>query len=190
LDEQFIQSSAELFAEFYRELNKKNYPEGIEVDYSYEFRLLEYARQRSSALDKLGYLDILASEEPVAAEVHLAARLSFELGFAAAEHRVMTAYEDYLHDGIAMSVWRQAGLPKAREERLRQGNRTRAEVLKAAKQLYTTNPELIRNDTETARQILKMKPPALQKGHGQQLSLDAITRHLREGRRKEQRREN
>jgi hypothetical protein len=25
------------------------------------------------------------------------------LGFAAAEHRLMTAYEDYLHDGIAMS---------------------------------------------------------------------------------------
>lgn len=185
LDEQFIQSSSELFAEFYRELQKKNSPEGIEADSSFEFRLLEYGRQRASALDELGYLDALVADKPVTDEVHLATRLSFELGYAAAEHHVMTVYEDYLHAGVAMSEWRHAGLPKAREERLRQGNRTREAVLAAAKQLYTTNPDLIRNDTEVGRRILKMKLPPLQKGGGQQLSVDAITRHLREARRKD-----
>ena len=101
LDEQFIQSSSELFAEFYRELQKKNSPEGIEADTSFEFRLLEYGRQRASALDELGYLDALVADKPVTDEVHLATRLSFELGYAAAEHHVMTVYEDYLHAGVA-----------------------------------------------------------------------------------------
>jgi len=190
LDGQFLQSSAELFADFYRELQKKNSRDGIEADYSYEFRLLEYARQRASALDKIGYLDVLTSNERVTEENQLIARLSFELGFAAAEHRLMTCYEDYLHDGIAMSEWRRAGLPKAREERLRLGSRTRNEIVAAAKRLYAADPSLVRNDTETAREILKLKLPALQKGGNQQLSLDAITRHLREARRVKRNKEN
>jgi hypothetical protein len=117
-------------------------------------------------------------------------RLAFELGFAAAEHRLMTYYEDYLHDGIAMSEWRSAGLPRARQERLRQGARTRQEVLSAAKRLYENDPSLVRNDSETARRILSMRLPALQKGANQQLSLDAVTRHLRASRCKSQNQEN
>ncbi len=70
----------------------------------------------------------------------------FELGFAAAEHRLMMFYEDYIHDGVAMAEWRHSGLPLAREERLRQGARTRKEILAAAKQLCVEDPTLIRND--------------------------------------------
>ena len=84
-----------------------------------------------------------------------------------------------------MSEWRDAGLPKARQERLRQGARTRSEIIRAAERLYANNPLLIRNDLETARQILEMRLPALQKGNGQQLGLDSITRHLRQARRQQ-----
>ena len=75
------------------------------------------------------------------------------------------------------------GLPKAREERLRQGAKTRAEIVTAAKQLYRSDPLLARNDTETARRILQMRLPALRRGNNQQVSIDAITRHLRASRR-------
>jgi hypothetical protein len=96
---------------------------------------------------------------------------------------MMVSYEDYVHDGIAMSEWRNAGLPKARQERLRQGARTRAEILKAAERLYGEDPMLVRNDSETARRIIKLRVPGLQKCNYQRLGIDAITRHLREVRR-------
>jgi hypothetical protein len=182
LDKQFLQSSADILEDFYRELQKVNSPEGIDADFSYEFKLIEYGRQKASALDKLGYLEVLTSAESVEGDDKAAVRLAFELGFAAAEHRLMTAYEDYLRDGIAMSEWRNAGLPRARQERLRQGARTRQEVLSAAKRLYESDSSLVRNDSETARRILTMRLPALQKGPNQQLSVDAVTRHLRASR--------
>jgi len=190
LDEQFLQSSAEILEDFHRELQKVNSPEGIDADFSYEFRLIEDGRQRASALEKLGYLEVLTSADHVDDEHKIALRLAFELGFAAAEHRVMASYEEYLHDGIAMAEWRSAGLPRAREERLRQGARTRQEVLRAARRLYENDPSLVRNDSETARRILTMRLPALQKSANQQLSLDAVTRYLRAGRSKSQNREN
>jgi hypothetical protein len=130
------------------------------------------------------YLRVLTSNDTPRNKTEEAIRLSFELGYAAAEFRLIEVYEDYVHDGIAMSEWRHAGLPKAREERLRQGTRTRNEVLAAAKRLYAENPSLIRNDSKTAREILKLNLPAMQKGRGQQLSVDAITRHLRAARKK------
>jgi hypothetical protein len=133
LDEQFLQSSAVILEDFHRELQKVNSPEGIAANFSYEFKVIEYGRQRASELEKLGYLEVLTSADRVNGNDEVAVRLAFELGFAAAEHRVMTAYEDYLHDGIAMSEWRSAGLPRARQKRLRQGARTRQEVLSAAK---------------------------------------------------------
>jgi len=190
LDEQFLQSSADTLEDFYRELLKVNSPEGIVADYSYKFKLMEYGRQRASALQNLGYLTVLTSADRVDKNDEVGVRLAFELGFAAAEHRLMTAYEEYLQDGIAMSEWRSAGLPRARQERLRQGARTRQEVLTAANRLYENDPSLVRNDSETARRILAMRLPALQKSANQQLSLDAVTRHLRAGRRKSQNREN
>ena len=112
-------------------------------------------------------------------EIEKALRLAFEFGAAVAEHKTMTCYEDYMWDGIAMSEWRESGLPKAREERLRQGVRTRNAIAAAAKTLFKQSPELIRNDSETARAILKMRLPELQKGNGTQLGLDAVTKHLR-----------
>jgi hypothetical protein len=190
IDQQFLQSSADLFEDFYRELQKVNSSEGIEANFSYEFKLIEYGRQRASALDKLGYLEVLTSTDHVDDEHKVALRLAFELGSAAAEHRLMASYEDYIHDGIAMSEWRNAGLPRAREERLRQGARTRREVLSAAKRLYESDSSLLRNDSETARRIIAMRLPALQKSGKQQLSLDAVTRHLRAGRRKSPKLEN
>jgi hypothetical protein len=185
LDSQFLQTSDKLLPNFHQELQTKNTPEGIQADFTYEFRLLEYGRQRAIALQKLEYLDDLLSDETPVENDKLAVRLAFELGVATAEHRLMTIYEDYIHDGVAMSEWRHAGLPLAREERLRQGARTRKEILAAAKKLYAGDPALIRNDSETARRILKLNLPALEKGRGQHLSVDAITRHLREGRRQE-----
>lgn len=185
LDDQFLQTSDKVLPEFYRKLQEKNSPEGIEADFSYEFRLLEYGRQRALALQKLDYLKVLLSDKKPRRKDRQAARLGFELGFATAEHRLMSIYEDYIHDGVAMAEWRHAGLPLAREERLRQGARTRTEILAAAKKLYAVDPTLIRNDSETARRILQLRLPALHKGPNQQLSVDAITRHLRAARREE-----
>ena len=83
------------------------------------------------------------------------------------------------------SEWRESGLPKARAERLRQGIRSRNAILEAARALYGKEPALIRNDSETARKILALKLPELQKGNGVQLGFDAITRHLRQARKGE-----
>ncbi len=190
LDDQLLVSSNELLDDFHQEMDKINCSEGIAADWTYSFRLMEYARQRASLLNRLGFLDILLSEHPPQEPHEIAVRAAFELGHAAAERKLIADYEEYLFDGFAVSEWREAGLPKAREERIRQGERTRGEILKAAKLLYSKDPNLARNDTETARQILKMKLPGLQKGKGQQLSLDAITRHLREARKHPRAQEN
>jgi hypothetical protein len=52
LDEQFLQSSAVILEDFYRELQRVNSSEGIDADYSYEFRLLEYGRQRTNSFSE------------------------------------------------------------------------------------------------------------------------------------------
>lgn len=166
LDEQLLVSSNELLDDFCHEMDKINCSQGIAADWTYSFRLMEYARQRVSLLNRLGFLDVLRSEKPPQEPHHIAIRAAFELGHAAAERKLIVDYEEYLFDGMALSEWRENGLPRAREERIRQGERTRAEVLKAAKLLYSKNPNLARNDTETARQILKMNLPGLQKGNG------------------------
>ena len=183
LDEQFLESSAEILSYFNNEICKINSEEGIKDDGSYAFRLAEYGRQRVIALQQLKSFDVLLSRDKPADNQGKAVMAAFELGFAAALHRMMINYEDYVWDGIAMEEWRTAGLPKAREERLRQGAKTRAEIVSAAKRLYRSDPILVRNDTETARRILDMRLPALQRGNNQQVGIDAITRHLRASRR-------
>jgi hypothetical protein len=190
LDEQLFESSHDIMQEFHDALFTVNSPDGIEADYSFAFQLLEYGRQRAITLKRLSYLDALISEDAPTESDCKAVRAAFELGFAAAQHRMMVSYEDYVHDGIAMSEWREAGLPKARQERLRRGATTRAEILKAAQKLYQHDPALVRNDSETARRILKLHLPALQKGGHQQVGFDSITRHLREGRRDQKLQEN
>ncbi|MBG0794722.1 hypothetical protein IYY11_15310 [Methylocystis sp. H62] len=182
-DEQLLMNSDDLLNDFHAELQRVNTPDGIKADWSYSFRLVEYARQRTSLLNRLGFLDVLLTKEPLTDTHLIALRAAFELGHAASERRLLAEYEDALFDGFAMAEWREAGLPKAREERIRQGERTRAEVLNAAAALYAKDPSLVRNDSETARQMLKMNLPGLQKGNGVQVTVDAITRHLRDSRR-------
>jgi hypothetical protein len=190
MDENLLCKSSDMIAAFHSELCKVNSSTGIAADGSFAFRLLEYGRHRLSKLKRLGVLDALVSvEEPNNCHEE-AVRAAFELGMAAAEHRVFSAYEDYLLSGMAMAEWREDGLPKARVERLRQGERSRSAILKAAKKLYGANPDLFRNDTETAREIQQMQLPELQKGGGQQLGLDAITKHLRESRKRQHNKEN
>lgn len=133
-------------------------------------------------LQKLGYFNVLLERDRSDDQISNVIRAAFELGSAAAEHHVMINYEKYYWDGIAMSEWRDSGLPKASEERRRQGAKVRAQILKAASELYQKDPALIRNDTETARQIAKLRLPGLQKGNGVQLGVDAITRHMRSSR--------
>ena len=190
IDEQLLQCSADLLEDFRTELEKVNSPQGIEADWSFSFRLIEYARQRASFLDRVGHFDTLLHRGPSEDQLSQVIRAAFELGSAAAEHRIMVNYEQYFWDGIAMSEWRDAGLPKAIEERRRQGARTRAQIVKAACDLYSKNPALIRNDLETARQISKMRLPGLQKGNGVQLTVDAITKHIRSARKATQAQEN
>lgn len=182
LDREFLECSADLLASFRQELGKINSENGIKSDGSYAFRLAEYGRQRVIALQSLESFDLLLSREKPNDDHGKAVMAAFELGFAAAYHRMMINYEDYVYDGIAMEEWRTAGLPKAREERLRQGAKTRAEIVSAAKSLYRSNPLLVKNDTETARRILQMRLPALRRGNNGQVSVDAITRHLRASR--------
>jgi hypothetical protein len=153
---------------------------GIEADNSFAFRLLEYGRHRLAELSELGALDVLLTKDAPKNDQERALRLAFELGSAAAEYRIMRAYEPYMVKGIAVAEWREDGLPKARAERLRQGERSRSAILKAARELYAKRPELMRNDTETAREILRLNLPALQKGQGHQLGLDSITKYLRQ----------
>jgi hypothetical protein len=42
-----------------------NSKDGIDADYSFSFKLIEYGRQKCSALQKLGYLDVLTSRDAV-----------------------------------------------------------------------------------------------------------------------------
>jgi hypothetical protein len=119
IDAQLLQSAPDLLEEFHEELQKVNCPQGIEADFTFAFRLVEYGRQRVLTLQKLRHFDDLVAEEAPTEPDAIAVRAAFELGVAAAEHRIMVAYEGYFWDGIAMSEWREAGLPKARQERLR-----------------------------------------------------------------------
>jgi hypothetical protein len=184
LDQQLLQPAHAMLADFKVELERVNSPEkGIEADFSFSFRLIEYARQRAISLERLGFLDTLQCDTIPNQSDQMAVRAAFEFGYSAALHSMIVNYEDYIHDGIAMSRWRCAGLPKAQRERLRQGQKSRAEILQAARRLYEDDPTLVRNDSETARRIIKLRLPGLQKGNNQQLGLDAITRHLRAARR-------
>lgn len=182
IDEALLQSAPELIQDYHERLTNKNNERGIDADGSFAFRLLEYGRHRISFLNKLGVLDALISSKAPVTSQHKAVRAAFELGMAAAEHRLMDCYEDYLWDGMAVSEWREAGLPRAREERLRQGKRTHVCVVGAAKKLYERDNQLRRNDSETARQIIAMGLPELQKDGGGGVGFDAITRHLRAAR--------
>ena len=179
LDEQLTESHSEIMRDLREKLEEVNCQQGIQADGSYEFRLLEYARQRMVLLRKLERLEVLTEEDPAADANQQALRAAFELGYAASHFRFFHAYEDYLWEGVAVTEWRDAGLPRAREERLRQGARSRTAVLKAAELLYASDRSLIRNDVETARRIIRLNLPELQKGNGHHLGLDAITRHLR-----------
>jgi hypothetical protein len=80
---------------------------------------------------------------------------------------------------MAVAEWRDKGLPIASAERLRQGSKSRAAIATLAKTLYAQNPDLLRNDTETARQIQKRNPPELRKPNGLCLGIEAIVKHLR-----------
>ena len=51
-------------------------------------------------------------------------------------------------------------------------------MIEAARRLYEKDSALARNDSETARRILGLKLPALNKGGQQQIGVDAITRHF------------
>lgn len=179
IDGLLLETAPELFEKFWECLDSINSPNGIDADFSFAFRLIEYGRQKTSALKKLGYLDAITMPSQPTKPDQSAVRLAFELGYAVSQHQIMANFENYFDDGYAMSEWRESGLPKAREERLRQGARTRAAIAKAAERLYTEDHSLIRNDLETARRILKLDIPELQKGNGLQIGIDAITRHLR-----------
>jgi hypothetical protein len=182
IDEKLLQNSAQLLRDFKHHLDFVNSNAGIEADNTFAFLLLEYARQRISELQKLGALDALLSEDDSDNERDRALRLAFELGSAAAEHRVFDSYEEYFWEGIALAEGRETGRLKARAERLRQGEKTRNAILKAAQELYAKRPDLLRNDTETAREIRQMKLPALEKAPGHWLGIDSITKCLRQAR--------
>jgi len=183
IDEALLMSASEMFADFHRELEAVNSPRGIEANHSFEFRLLEYGRDRCCKLRELGALDAIVGNSDTQGNAGTALRAAFELGMATAEHRLIAIYEEYIHSGMALKEWRESGLPKASAERRRLGNQTRNAITGAAKQLYASDRLLVRNDAETARRILALDLPALQKGRGVQLTTDAITKHLRAARR-------
>lgn len=182
VDDELIQSSAHMLAAFRRDFDQSNSRYGINADFSREFLVMEYARHKLSELQKMGLLKTLESSAPPKSKLQKAARLGFELGAAVNEHNVMKTYEEYLWDGIAVSEWCNMGLPRAREERIRQGLRSRKAVLSAANSLYAKDPNLLRNDTETASAIQKLNLPELQHENGSSLGIDAITKHLRASR--------
>jgi hypothetical protein len=182
IDDMLLMRACDVFGDFFQDLAKVHSPAGMVADGSFSFRLLEYARHRCATLKKQNLLDAITSEDSPGTDVEKAVRAAFELGMATAEHRLIAVYEDYVYDGMALEDWRESGLPKARAERLRQGARTRGAIVKAAKRVYALNRDLIRNDVEAARRILKLDLPELQKGHGMQIGIDAVTRHLRAAR--------
>jgi hypothetical protein len=182
MDETLLNQSSDLLRDFHSKLQEVNSELGMHIDGSFASRLLEYGRQRVLKLQRLGLFDALLATGAPKNRPQEAVRTAFELGMAAAEHRLIDTYEDYLLDGMAMADWREEGLPAARAERLRQGQRSRTAILKAAKSLYEKDPTLIRNDARTARAIQRLEFPELEKGYGHQLGIDAITKHLREAR--------
>jgi hypothetical protein len=62
IDEQLLMSAPQLMSEFHQALSKINSARGIEADYSFAFRLLEYGRLRASSLQKQGLLEALISD--------------------------------------------------------------------------------------------------------------------------------
>lgn len=106
LDDSLGISSADLLAEYKEDLDKKNTAVAIYADFSYAFRLLEYGRHRISKLHKLGALETLLSREPTTTPTSEAVRAAFELGVAAAEHKIMNVFEDYMY---AAWNWKNGG---------------------------------------------------------------------------------
>jgi hypothetical protein len=182
IDETLLMTAPELAEDFHHALIKDNSKYGIVADGSFAFRLLEYGRHRASTLQKLGMLCAVTDDREPHNDTERAVRAAFEFGMAASEHRVMHLFEDYIFDGISMAEWRESGLPRAREERLRHGARTRHAVVEAAKKLYAEERLLLRNDSATAKRILALKLPELQKGMGRQVNPDTVTKHLRAAR--------
>ena len=106
LDDSLGISSADLLAEYKEDFDKKNTAVAIYADFSYAFRLLEYGRHRISKLHKLGALETLLSREPTTTPTSEAVRAAFELGVAAAEHKIMNVFEDYMY---AAWNWKNGG---------------------------------------------------------------------------------
>lgn len=182
VDERLLVSSSEMMSELREQLSEINDRHGINADFSFEFLLAEYSRQRLSKLKKLGFVDHLLKDTKPKSKLEDGIRTAFELGMAAAEHKYIRVYEPHIYAGYDLEEWRTTGQPKATAARVRQGRQTREAVVKAAKALYRDDHLLVRNDQETSRRIRAMNLPGIVKPQGQVLSIDSIAKHLRAAR--------
>jgi hypothetical protein len=171
-----------MMTELNEQLLEINDTHGINADFTFEFLLAEYCRQRMSKLKKLGYLDHLLKDIKPKSKFEDGIRTAFELGMAAAEHKYIRAYEPHIFAGLDLEEWRSAGQPKATAARIRQGRQAREAIVKAAKSLYKVDHLLVRNDLETSRRIRTMELPGIIKPQGQVLSVDSIAKHIRAAR--------
>jgi hypothetical protein len=185
LDEELFLDAPYPVSDFYEDLKGINSKNGIQADGTFTFRLLEFGRVRLVRLQKLGAEHLLKVTARPLDEASATLQAAFELGFAAGQYATEKHSGEYFWAGVEACEWRKEGQPKATAERCRQGHRTRQAILKAAHEIYRDHPTLARNDMATARRaIQKLSLPGLKKDDGRPLSIDAITKHLRDARKR------
>jgi len=181
VDEDLFQSAPTLLERFHDELLKVNEPHGIQADGTFTLRLLEYGRTRLICLQRLNAFDGLLDKIGPPERADAALRAAFELGFAAGKYDVENLTEELYWEGFLAREAREQGQARAKAALKSKGQQTRTAIKNAAERLYQQEPDLIRNDTATARMMLERGMVEVQ-NNGQPLRIDTICKYLRRAR--------
>jgi hypothetical protein len=182
IDEDLLFTAPQLASEFLRDLQKVNSENGIQADFSFTFRLLEFGRTRMSRLRALGAEEALLDTSEKLPKESAKIQAAFELGFAAGQHAATKHSEEFFWEGIRTFEAREAGQERARQALSLKGKKTRAAVAQAAEEIRRRRPEIAHNIAAVAREILKLGRPELCRSDGSPISEDTICKYLREAR--------
>jgi hypothetical protein len=182
VDEDLLFAAPQLVAEFLKDLQKINSKNGIEANFSFVFRLLEFGRIRMLRLKALGVEKALQDTAEKLPKESAKMQAAFELGFAAGQYAANKHSEDFFWEGVRTIEAREAGQERARLALSRKGKKTRAAVAHAAEEIRRSRPEIGHNIAAVAREILKLGKPELCRSDGRPISEETVCKYLREAR--------
>ena len=182
IDEDLLLTAPQLASDFYEDLQKVNSSSGIEADFSFAFRLLEFGRTRLSLLQALGAEEALRDTSEKLPKESAAIQAAFELGFAAGQYATEKHTEDFFWAGVRTVEARRAGQEQAKLALTVKGKKTRAAVMRAAEEVRRLRPEIAHNVAAVAREIQKLGKAELCRSDGSPIQEETICKYLREAR--------